>query len=162
LSWRVHLLPYLEQQELYSKFHLDEPWNSEHNAQLIQEMPALFRDARSKAPPGHTTYLAPHGGGEEAPTIWDLDDRRFSTVTDGLSNSLLFLNAPDSAAVPWTKPDDLDISQVDLEKLLQEYQNTFDVGIADGSVRTFSKTIDLETLKAILTINGGEVVDIPY
>lgn len=161
LSWRVHLLPFLEQQELYSKFHLDEPWNSEHNAKLLQEMPALFRDARSKAPPGHTTYLVPHGGGEDTPTIWDLEDRRFAEVTDGLSNTLLFINAPDSVAVPWTKPEDLDLSQIDLQELLQEYENTIDIGIADGSVRTLSKFIDIETLKAILSCNGGEVVELP-
>jgi hypothetical protein len=31
LSWRVHILPYLEEQALYSQFRLDEPWDSEHN-----------------------------------------------------------------------------------------------------------------------------------
>src|SRR5262249_21734482 len=30
-SWRVLLLPYLEQQNLYNQFKLDEPWDSEHN-----------------------------------------------------------------------------------------------------------------------------------
>ncbi len=28
LSWRVAILPYVEQQELYNKFKLDEPWDS--------------------------------------------------------------------------------------------------------------------------------------
>ncbi len=31
LSWRVHILPYLEENELYHQFHLDEPWDSPHN-----------------------------------------------------------------------------------------------------------------------------------
>src|SRR5260370_4929892 len=35
LSWRVHLLPFIEQEDLYKEFHLDEPWDSEHNKQLI-------------------------------------------------------------------------------------------------------------------------------
>ena len=60
LSWRVHLLPYLEQEKLYKEFHLDEPWDSDHNKKLIARMPAVFR---SSADPKltadfKTTYLA--------------------------------------------------------------------------------------------------------
>ena len=43
LSWRVHLLPYLEQQNLYRQFRLDEPWDSEHNKKLIKLMPKIFQ-----------------------------------------------------------------------------------------------------------------------
>ena len=46
LSWRVLLLPYLEQNELYKQFHLDEPWNSEHNRKLIAKHAGGLRDAR--------------------------------------------------------------------------------------------------------------------
>ena len=42
LSWRVHVLPYLEQAELYKQFHLDEPWDSEHNKKLIEKMPNVL------------------------------------------------------------------------------------------------------------------------
>lgn len=42
LSWRVHILPYIEQKELYDQFHLDEPWDSEHNKTLISKMPAIY------------------------------------------------------------------------------------------------------------------------
>ena len=43
LSWRVALLPYLDQQSLYDRFHLDEPWDSPHNKALIKEMPARLQ-----------------------------------------------------------------------------------------------------------------------
>ena len=33
-SWRVLLLPYMEQQEWYEKWHWDEAWNSDHNKSL--------------------------------------------------------------------------------------------------------------------------------
>lgn len=49
LSWRVALLPFLEEQELYRQFKLDEPWNSPHNRKLLSKMPAVF------APPGVKT-----------------------------------------------------------------------------------------------------------
>jgi hypothetical protein len=31
LSWRVAILPYLEEEQLYKQFHQDEPWDSPHN-----------------------------------------------------------------------------------------------------------------------------------
>jgi hypothetical protein len=43
LSWRVHLLPFLGEVELYSQFHLDEPWDSDHNKKLILKMPDVYR-----------------------------------------------------------------------------------------------------------------------
>ena len=42
LSWRVHLLPYFGEEALYQRFKLDEPWDSQHNKQLIYEMPAIY------------------------------------------------------------------------------------------------------------------------
>jgi hypothetical protein len=39
LSWRVALLPYLEEMLLYNEFNLNEPWDSEHNKKLIAKMP---------------------------------------------------------------------------------------------------------------------------
>jgi len=55
LSWRVHILPYIEQQPLYNEFKLDEPWDSEHNKKLIAKMPQVFRSPNSTARPGMTT-----------------------------------------------------------------------------------------------------------
>ena len=62
LSWRVLILPYLEGDDLYSEFHLDEPWDSEHNKKLLSRMPAVFRDPDSKlAAQGKTNYLTVRG-----------------------------------------------------------------------------------------------------
>src|SRR5690348_6194553 len=41
-SWRVLVLPFLEQQRLYEQFHLDEPWDSEHNKQFLKETPSGY------------------------------------------------------------------------------------------------------------------------
>ena len=60
LSWRVHLLPFLEQDNLYRRFNLDEPWDSPHNRTLLDQMPAVYArpGARRQHPdsrnPGHT------------------------------------------------------------------------------------------------------------
>src|SRR4051812_8047194 len=38
LSWRVSMLPCLEEQALFTEFHLDEPWNSPANLPLLRRM----------------------------------------------------------------------------------------------------------------------------
>jgi hypothetical protein len=64
LSWRVHLLQFLDPAEvdLYEKFHLDEPWDSDHNKTLIAKMPNVFRSP-AVTEPGHTSGPRLHGQG---------------------------------------------------------------------------------------------------
>ena len=44
LSWRVAILPYLDQNDLYQQFHLDEPWDSPHNLALARPTPSVYSD----------------------------------------------------------------------------------------------------------------------
>ncbi len=48
LSWRVAILPFLEQDNLYRQFKLDEPWDSEHNKKLISKMPKIYQGLNAK------------------------------------------------------------------------------------------------------------------
>src|SRR5262249_51180323 len=43
LSWRVSLLPDLNEGDLYKQFHLAEPWDSPHNKTLLAKMPKVYR-----------------------------------------------------------------------------------------------------------------------
>src|SRR5208337_936304 len=43
LSWRVAILPYVEQGVLFDKFKLDEPWDSPHNQELLKYMPLVYQ-----------------------------------------------------------------------------------------------------------------------
>ena len=63
LSWRVYILPYIDQKQLFDQFHLDEPWDSAHNKTLIEKMPVVFRSPKSQAQKGKTNYLVPVGNG---------------------------------------------------------------------------------------------------
>ena len=56
LSWRVEILPYLEQTQLYNSFHRDEPWDSEHNFKLLAKMPDVFRVGIEPKDSSHTYY----------------------------------------------------------------------------------------------------------
>src|SRR5262245_326487 len=64
LSWRVHLLPYLEAENLYKRFKLDEPWDSENNKKLLAEMPDVFRVGFEPKDTTKTYYQAFAGPGK--------------------------------------------------------------------------------------------------
>ena len=56
LSWRVHILPFIGEYDLYKKFHLDESWDSEQNLKLIAEIPSHYQ-AGVVAIDGNTTLM---------------------------------------------------------------------------------------------------------
>jgi prepilin-type processing-associated H-X9-DG protein len=157
LSWRVALLPYLDQQDLYNKFHLDEPWDSEHNKALIKEMPPLFAcPTRANLAPGATVYCGFVGNG----ALWDKDQgTSLQQITDGTSNTIAVVEAKDG--VIWTKPEDLSF---DPEKgkfpfgAGSDHPGGFNAAFADGAVHFIKMSINADVLKALITRAGGEVV----
>ncbi len=152
LSWRVAMLPYVEHAALYQQFHLDEPWDSEHNIKLLDKMPGTFKHPSFVGPAGHTVYLAPF----HESTVCNLDKPRFGNITDGTSNTIALFEVNDAHAVPWTKPDDLDLHELELVDCFRPLGSN--VGMFDGSVQFISPSIDLSVLKAMVTSAGGEVI----
>jgi hypothetical protein len=158
LSWRVQILPYLEQKELFDKFHLDEPWDSEHNKALIARMPDVYRNPNLPASSeGKTNYLAVVG---EKAAIQPQKGTTFPTITDGTSNTIMAVEANAERAVIWTKPDDWAPDEKDpLAGLLGFRPGLVLALFADGSVRSISQKVNPNNLKAMLTRNGGEAVN---
>jgi hypothetical protein len=157
LSWRVQLLPFLGEEKLYQEFHLQEPWDSEHNRKLIARMPAVYRGIRSQLnEEGKTTFLVPTGENTMFPGMEGL---RVSDITDGLSNTIMALDADDDRAVIWTKPEDLKMDPKDLQAGLgKRYSTGFLALFADGTVHFLCNTISPVTLGGAFTPNGGEVL----
>jgi hypothetical protein len=167
LSWRVMILPFIEEQALYNQFHMDEPWDSENNKALIAKMPKIYRSPRSTAGEGKTVYLGVSGEGgifsPPKPTGQDSPSARgigFGSVTDGLSNTIAVVEASDDSAVIWTKPDDF-IPDKDnpFQGLLGKSSMGVQVGLMDGSVRFISPKIAPEMLLRLFGRNDGQVVD---
>ncbi|MEZ6123807.1 MAG: DUF1559 domain-containing protein [Planctomycetaceae bacterium] len=157
LSWRVHLLPFLGQEELYKRFALDEPWDSATNRPLVDQMPAFYQSPSVSTEPGKTAYLVPVAAG----TLFeDSTGRAFRDITDGSSNTILIVEAAASRSVFWTQPDDL---AVNLDRpgdgLGEGPSNSFLAVFADGSVHAVSTLADSGTLRALMTRGGGEVID---
>lgn len=158
LSWRVHLLPFLEESELYDQFHMDEPWDSEHNKKLIDQMPAVYRAPGSKLT-NKTNYLTPIGKGAAFESGKKLT---FFTITDGTSNTIMVVEASDERAAIWTKPDDYEIDADDpIKGLVGLRPGGFQAAFFDGSARFISQTVDAAVLKAMFTMQGGEVFNLP-
>lgn len=158
LSWRVAVLPFLEQEALYKQFKLDQPWDSPHNIQLLKQMPKVyFREGVSRDGDTQTYYRV--FTGRQAP--FDLrKGRRIADFTDGTSNTLLIVEAAQS--VPWTRPEELEYDPMKPIPALGRFSaNGSVVGFADGSVRFLSATINEQTLRALITHNGGEIVNLP-
>ena len=158
LSWRVQILPFLEEQELYSKFRFDEPWDSKHNLTLVKEMPAIYAVGSSdSAEAGKTRFVFPQhasaiyrGPGETA---------KFRDVLDGLSNTVMAIVADQDHAVTWTKPEDLSI---DLRQPRQGWAMGKDPAIVlmgDGATVAIKPELDKAIVAALITRDEGEVID---
>ncbi len=162
LSWRVHLLPYLDENDLYKEFRLDEPWDSEHNKKLIEKLPKVLTAPAADpalAREGKTTYLLPVGRDAGFPGS---KARRFADFPDGLSQTLFLAEADDARAVVWTKPDDLAYDSKEPAKGLRVYRGKGFLGLfGDGSVRSIPTKIDKAMLRAIFTPDGGEAISLP-
>ncbi|HLN28226.1 MAG TPA: sigma-70 family RNA polymerase sigma factor [Gemmataceae bacterium] len=156
LSWRVAVLPFLDQVDLYNRFKLDEPWNSERNLELLKEMPRVYRPANMPLKvPDKTFYQVFTGKG----TPFENDEgQKFEDITDGTSNTILAIEAGDS--VPWTKPEDLTYAaDKPLPKLGGLLSEVFLAVYCDGSVHPISRNVNEQRLRALITRNGGEKID---
>jgi hypothetical protein len=154
LSWRVLILPYLDQETLYKQFKLDEPWDSENNKKLIDKMPRVY--SLTGKPGGTDTHYRVFVG-NGAGFDWVMGSK-INNITDGTSNTFMCVTA--ATAVPWTKPDELEFDpEKDMSKLLGLVVNgKAQVAMFDGSVRSLNKLPSKETLNALITRAGGEVI----
>jgi hypothetical protein len=158
LSWRVLILPFLEQDDLYRQFKLDEAWDSPHNLALLPRMPVDYAPPARKAaklPPYHTICQVFVGKGTafEGPEGLRIPE----DFPDGTTQTLLVVEA--GQAVPWTKPEDIayDPDQP-LPELCTLFKNLFRARMADASGRWFRKSTSEATLRALITRNGGEEI----
>ena len=148
LSWRVHMLPYIEQGPLYNQFHLDEPWDSPHNKTLISKMPVTYASPFVTDPPGQTRYKV---FSDKDAVIYPGSKTTMLSITDGTSNTIMI--AGGGKPVVWTQPDDLDGGPgVAPSVLMLPGQSGCNVAMCDGSVRWIDLgRLSPTTLKAAIT-----------
>jgi hypothetical protein len=166
LSWRVALLPYIEQGNLYNQFKLDEPWDSPNNKKLLEKMPKVYAPVRGKTKQPYSTYYqvfvgpaAPFqmvpGNGQR---FWVGGPRLPASFPDGTSNTFLIVEAGE--AVPWTKPDDIAFDEKKpVPPLGGDFGYGFHAAMADGSVLFIRKNIDDKLLKLLIMPADGIPID---
>ena len=143
-SWRVRILPFIEEQFLWESLDLDKGVKEAPNAQFADQMPKIF---------GNGGKISGIGAVVHKPM-----PKSFADITDGTSNTIAFIEAPTNA--PWMEqPAGFTVDEaIKLVDALPD-GGSLNVCMYDGSVRELPKTIDKDTLRALLTHNGGERVD---
>ncbi len=156
LSWRVHLLPFLEGNDLYKQFKLDEPWDSPHNIKLLDKMPSIYKSPNF-VDERRTIFLAISGPGTVFPGNKKIG---LANITDGTSNTAMFVEADPASAVEWTKPTDWEMDPDDPMRGLGNLRpGGFNAVFCDGSVHFLSNMLDPDTWRNIVTMADGNVVD---
>jgi hypothetical protein len=159
LSWRVAILPYIEQDNLYKQFKLDEPWDSENNKKWSDAAIKVFMSPQADPPTplGMTHYKVFTGPS----TIFEKGRKiKFEDILDGTSNTLLVVEAGEP--VPWAKPADIpfDPKKAPPTLALPGVTDYVNAAWADGSVRVMKMSgLSEAKLKALITRDGGEVID---
>jgi len=165
LSWRVHILPYLGENDLYQRFKLDEPWDSPNNIRLLDQMPKVYANPTERTTGPTRTYYrgfsSPGAVFEHKPGDGKVraanNKLRFADFQDGTSTTVLVVEA--GQPVEWTKPDDLDGSPgkpfppLGGQRLAPQ---KFQALMADGTVKLLNLNMPETTLRALVTHNGHE------
>jgi hypothetical protein len=163
LSWRVAILPYIEQDTLYRQFRLDEPWDGPNNKRLIAQMPKVYAHPKDPeaAAQGLTYYRVFTGPNTpfpdpqppfppgRSPCLYPM------SFVDGTSNTILVAEAADP--VVWTKPDELPyVRGGPLPRLGGKFSSGYNVVLADGSLHVVSPGVSEGTLRSAIDINDGQ------
>ncbi|WP_164101283.1 protein kinase domain-containing protein [Candidatus Laterigemmans baculatus] len=157
-SWRVAILPFIGENELFDQYRFDEPWDSEHNRTLLTKMPEVYRSPLAEGsdkptPAGETHFQGFVGEQTALGTGGGLAMREFR---DGTSNTLLIVES--QASVPWTKPEDLRFEKPEDAKAIKPFDDSPLYYLnADGAAHEMDP-VDWEKLAKLITRNGGEVV----
>jgi hypothetical protein len=158
-SWRVLILPFLEQQSLFEQYDFSQPWNSPHNLKLADKMPATYA-FHGKYRPGLTTtnYLAVVG----EQTLWTgARGRKSRAVSDDRASTILLIEN-DGLEIHWLQPRDVSFDSMSFQinhpaGLSSPYERPA-VATDDGTVFEIGDDVTPQTLRAMLTANGGEEI----
>lgn len=161
-SWRVLLLPYLDQKALHSQYRFDESWDGPNNSKLHNIVVKLFccpadENASRKA---ETSYVVVTG--PKTPWRGASSHLRDADLLDGLSNTILVVEVA-SSGIHWMEHRDLDINQMPMtinarsgQGISSNHPGGANVAFANGRIEFLTNDTSPEILRALLTSSGKE------
>lgn len=164
-SWRVLLLPYLGENNLYSRYDMDEPWDGPNNRKLMAEIPSIYRSPSDVEESDSVSYMVVVG--EQTVFPPDGEAIGFESIHDGASNTILVAEVYDSD-VAWTEPEDLEFDSMAM--VVNDYvdpgiasgeREAANVAMADGIVRELSTNTPPAAIRAAITRGNSDHVPLP-
>jgi len=157
-SWRVLLLPFLEQQDLYDQYDFNEPWDSPHNSQLAEQGSRFYGCLTRKRATGSsdvtTDYVAIVGPG----AAFEEDvSRPIADFKDGPGDTVMVVELG-ASDIHWMEPRDVEVRNVLPKPAAEHHGDGTHILFVDGRVRFLPSDIDPELLRALITIDGGEEI----
>lgn len=136
LSWRVAILPFMDEMNLYRQFDLSEPWDSPQNKALLNKSPAFF--------------------GKDGMTnlCWVKSDVKSFEDIQNIDNTICFIST--SKYVPWTQNNDLSHHEALAMFAALKPDDYLIVTMYDGSVRKITREIDIEEFERMLIPKDDE------
>ena len=166
-SWRVAILPFVEQAPLYDMYDFNEPWNGPNNSLLLDVFPPIYRCPDDYVlVESMTSYAMIVGEG----TLGGLPNEEVSIadVRDGTSNTIIVIEVA-GAGIPWMEPRDITVEEAVThitDPAASQFQQVHPGGVnvlfADGMVRFLPNSIDPEMLRAMLTRDDGQAVSVDF
>jgi hypothetical protein len=166
-SWRVLILPFMDQEVLYSQIKLDEPWDSPHNKQFADKMPPEFMCPSDPNQQKGITNYAMLVGPNAIST--GPKSRKLTEITDGTANTIMVAETT-GGKINWMEPRDLDVETMTFDlsddttgnEMSSHHPAAVNAIYCDGSVRSLTKFSDnTADLKAQTTFSGKEQVPPP-
>ncbi len=144
-SWRVALLPYLDEDDLYRQYKLDEPWDSQHNSKLLEQAPDVFRAADEEPDSVDTCYFVLSG---EDTLFANGSGTAVAEEDNPALHSILIVES--RRGVPWTKPVDVPFdAEAPFPKLGGIHKDLFLCILADGRIVGYPPDNSPAELKAM-------------
>ena len=161
-SWRVLILPYVDERKLYDAYDFSEPWNGPSNAKLANRMPEIFHSHTEPPSTANTNLVVVTGPGTAFPGA---ESTKFQDFVDGTENTILITETSNSQ-IPWLAPFDLSVDEMSFRVNDWQTQGISSVAwrqpyitLADGiTAYAVDSKIRPAALKALTTIAGREEI----
>ena len=164
-SWRVLILPFIEQKPLYAKYRFDEPWDGPNNSKLAATIMKAYscpaeHSQKGSAASLETDYVAIVGDH----TAWQGEKALdFTAFQDGTSKVLMVVEVHHSG-IHWMEPRDLHVSQMAPtinpkhgQGISSAHPGGAQVGLADGAIRFLPDETPQDVLRSHIQIDDGTI-----